>query len=500
MDPTIQRLTTGISGLDDVLNGGLDAGRLYLVDGHPGTGKTTLALQFLLAGVARGETGLYVTLSESASELQVVAQRHGWSLEGVSLFELVPPEATLDPDRELTLLHPAEMELSETTKLIFDRVSSLNPTRVIFDSLSEMRLLAQNALRYRRQILALKHYFSGRQSTVLLIDDLSAHSNDLQLHSIAHGVITLEQLALEYGAERRRLRVVKMRGAAFRGGYHDFTIKKGGLSVYPRLIAAEHREPFLTGIVESDNKELDQLLGGGLERGTSALLIGGAGVGKSTVALAYAVAAATRGEHASIFAFEEGLATIHARAAGLGLPLDSLVQSGMIHIQQINPAEMSPGEFASIVRRNIEDEKAKLVVIDSLNGYLNSMPDERFLVLQLHELLNFLNQRGTLTLVVLAQHGLVGMMQAPVDLSYVSDAVIMFRYFEAEGHVRRAISVVKKRSGPHENTIREFSLTSKGLHVGPPLTQFRGVFTGVPVYTGGALPPIQSDQNDDPNP
>jgi circadian clock protein KaiC len=486
--PEPERVSTGIPGLDNVLCGGLDGDRIYLVEGRPGTGKTTLALHYLIDGMRRGEKGLYVTLSESERELRVVAARHGWSLDEIAIFELVPPEASLDPEREQTLFHPAEMELGETTKLIFDKVDEIGPTRVVFDSLSEMRLLAQNSLRYRRQILALKHYFTGRRCTVLLLDDMSSEGNDLQLHSIAHGVITLEQLALDYGAERRRLRVVKMRGMDFRGGYHDFTIQTGGLSVFPRLIAAEHHKAFLGTPTSSGNPELDALLGGGLERGTSALLIGGAGVGKSSVALTYAVAAAERGEHAKVFAFDEGLGTIYARAAGLGVPLEAHVEAGRIQLQQIDPAEMSPGEFVHLVRRSVEQDQARIVVIDSLNGYLNAMPEERFLILQMHELLSYLNQLGVVTILVLAQHGLMGPMQTPLDISYLSDAVLMLRYFEAEGRVRRAISLVKKRSGAHEDTIREFRLSSQGLQVGPPLTEFRGIFTGTPVYSGGPKP------------
>jgi circadian clock protein KaiC len=384
--------------------------------------------------------------------LRVVAARHGWSLDGISIFELVPPEASLDPARELTLFHPAETELGETTKLIFDRVTEIDPVRIVFDSLSEMRLLAQSSLRYRRQILALKHFFTNRRCTVILLDDLTSEAHDLPLQSIAHGVITLEQLALDYGAERRRLRIVKMRGIDFRGGYHDFTIEQGGLAIFPRLVAAEHHKAFLGDPMPSGNAELDALLGGGLERGTSALLIGGAGVGKSTIALTYAVAAAERGERAAIFAFDEGLGTIYARAAGLGIPLQQHVEAERISLQQIDPAEMSPGEFAHLVRHSVEQDQARLVVIDSLNGYLNAMPEERYLVLQMHELLSYLNQLGVVTIVVLAQHGLMGPMQTPLDISYLSDAVLMLRYFEAEGRVRRAISLVKKRAAARTRT------------------------------------------------
>jgi circadian clock protein KaiC len=488
-------VSTGIEGLDDILCGGLDNDRLYLVEGEPGAGKTTLALQFLLEGARRGEKGLCVTLSESETELRLVAQRHGWSIDQLSVFELFPPEASLDPERELTLFHPAEMELGETTKLIFERVDEVKPLRVVFDSLSEMRLLAQNSLRYRRQILALKHFFARRRCTVLLLDDFSSQEGDLHLHSIAHGVITLQQLALDYGAERRRLRVKKMRGIKFRGGYHDFIIQSGGIRVFPRLVAAEHHKPFVGDLTISGSAELDALLGGGLERGTSVLLVGGAGVGKSSIAVTYAVSAASRGERVALYAFDEGLGTLFARTAQLGVPLQGFVDKGVISIQQIDPAEMSPGEFSHLVRDAVEKRGVRVLVIDSLNGYLNAMPDERFLVLQMHELLSYLNQVGVLTIMVLAQHGLVGHMQTPIDLSYLSDAVVMLRYFEAGGRVRRAISVVKKRSGNHEDTIREFQLTSEGLKVGPPLTEFSGILTGTPEYVGSPQP-LMRDKSD----
>ncbi|MCC6777351.1 MAG: AAA family ATPase, partial [Hyphomicrobiales bacterium] len=449
----------------------------------------------LLAGARLGEQGLYVTLSESEHELRLVAKRHGWSLDPLSIFELVPPEATLDPEREQTLFHPAELELTETTKLIFDRVDLVKPLRVVFDSLSEMRLLAQNSLRYRRQILALKHFFAGRRCTVLLLDDLSSSDGDLHLHSIAHGVITLQQLALDYGAERRRLRVKKMRGIKFRGGYHDFAIQTGGIRVFPRLVAAEHHKAFIGELTSSGSTGLDALLGGGLERGTSVLLVGGAGVGKSSIAVTYAVSAARRGERVAMYAFDEGLGTLFARSAGQGVQLQELVDRGFISIQQIDPAEMSPGEFAHLVRDAVDKRNVRVLLIDSLNGYLNSMPDEQFLVLQMHELLSYLSQVGALTILVLAQHGLLGRMQTPIDLSYLSDAVIMLRYFEAGGRVRRAISVVKKRSGTHENTIREYQLTSEGLKVSAPLTDFNGILTGTPTYVGGPQPLMPEESN-----
>jgi circadian clock protein KaiC len=393
------RLSTGIPGLDDVLCGGLDAERLYLLEGEPGTGKTTIGLQFLLEGARLGEKGLYVTLSETERELRLVATRHGWSIDQISVFELVPPEASLDPERELTLFHPSELELTETSKLIFERVNAVKPARIVFDSLSELRLLAQNPLRYRRQILALKHFFAGRKCTVFLLDDYSSEEGDIQLHSIAHGVISLQQLALDYGSERRRLRVRKVRGIKFRGGYHDFIIQTGGVRVFPRLIAAEHSKSFGGELTPSGSAELDALLGGGLNRGTSALLVGGAGVGKSSIAVTYAVAA-RRGEAVAMYAFDEGKGTLFARAAGLGVPLEDVVDQGVVTIQQIDPAEMSPGEFAQLVRDAVEQRNVRVLVIDSLNGYLNAMPDERFLVLQMHELLSYLNQIGVVTIMV----------------------------------------------------------------------------------------------------
>ncbi|MBS0638807.1 MAG: AAA family ATPase [Proteobacteria bacterium] len=490
------RISTGNGGLDDILGGGLDAERMYLYEGRPGTGKTTLALEFLLEGARNGERVLYVTLSETRAELTVVARRHGWSLDGVDVFELVPPETTLDPERELTVLHPAEVELSETTKLVLDHVAELEPKRVVFDSLSELRLLSQSPLRYRRQVLALKHFFARRHCTVVLLDDLSSHQDDLQLHSISHGVILLEQLAIDYGAERRRLRVIKMRGIAFRGGYHDFTIVTGGLRVFPRLVAAEHHRIFAGDFTPSGNAELDKLLGGGLERGTNALLIGGAGVGKSSLAVSYVIAAAERGEHAAYFAFDEGRGTLEARARTIGLPLQACLDAGLVHYQQIDPAELSPGEFASIVRRQVEHDNARIVVIDSLNGYMSAMPDGRFLILQMHELLSYLGQQGVLTLLVLAQHGLVGPLDTPLDISYLSDAVLMLRYFEAGGQVRRALSVVKKRSGEHEHSIREFYLSGQGIKLGPPLTGFTGILSGTPQYIGdGPLMSLEQSSN-----
>lgn len=479
------KVATGVAGLDDILGGGLTPNRLYLVEGDPGSGKTTLALQYLLEGASKGERGLYVTLSETKEELDGVARSHGWSLEPLTVCELIPSEESLRPDAQPRMFHPSEVELSETTKVVLTEVERSQPTRVVFDSLSELRLLAQNPLRYRRQILALKQFFTGRQCTVLLLDDRTSEVSDLQLQSLAHGVVSLEHLAPEYGAERRRLRVVKMRGLQFRGGYHDFRIRRGGLAVFPRLVAAEHHQPFLRDQVRSNVAALDALLGGGLERGTSTLLMGPAGSGKSSIAAQYAVGAAARGEHAAIFTFDESVGTLLARSAGLGLGLGEHVEAGRIRLRQVDPAELSPGEFTQQVRQSAEVDQARVVVIDSLNGYLNAMPEERFLTIQLHELLTFLGQQGVVTLLVVAQHGLLGTgMQSPVDASYLADTVVLVRYFEAQGRLHRAVSVVKKRAGGHEATLREFWLGAGGVRVGEPLVGFQGILTGTPTFLG----------------
>lgn len=480
------RAATGIAGLDDVLGGGLTRDRLYLVEGDPGAGKTTLALQYLREGARLGERGLYVTLSETEEELREVAQSHGWSLDGIDIFELVASEDNLSPDAQYTMFHPSEVELSNTTGQVLEQVEQTRPQRIVFDSLSEFRLLAQNALRYRRQILALKQFFTGRRCTVLLLDDRTSEGHDLQLQSIAHGVVTLEQLSPGYGAERRRLRVVKLRGMSYRGGYHDFTIVKGGLRVFPRLVAPEHGAEVDSEQVASGVPALDALLGGGPERGTSVLLLGPAGAGKTSIATQYALAAAAAGEHAAIFTFDESAGTLLARCAGMAMPLAPHVQSGRVRIQQIDPAELSPGAFADTVQRAVEADRARVLVIDSLNGYLNAMPEERFLTIQLHQLLMYLGQKGVLTFLVAAQHGLLGShMESPIDASYLADSVLLFRHFEATGEVRRALSVMKKRRSGHENSIRELRLTSSGIQVGEPLREYCGLLTGTPVLTPG---------------
>jgi circadian clock protein KaiC len=485
--PRVALASTGIAGLDDVLSGGLTPHRLYLVEGVPGSGKTTLALHFLQAGAAAGEPVLYITLSESEEELRGVAHSHGWDLEGFQIRQLTPSETTLHEDEQYTMFHPSEVELSETTKSILADVERLKPSRIVFDSLSELRLLAGNPLRYRRQILALKQYFAGRGCTVLLLDDLASQDRDLQVQSIAHGVVLLEQLNPEYGGERRRLRVVKYRGRKFRGGYHDYVIRRGGIEVFPRLVAAEHRQFTERQMLPSGLAKLDQLLGGGIEQSSSTLVVGAAGTGKSTLAAKFVAAACDRGQHAAMFIFDESLNTLLTRTAALGIDLRRYLVSGLLTVQQVDPAELSPGELAHSVRRAVEQHEAQVIVIDSLNGYLNAMPDERFLAIQLHEMLTYLGQRGVATILIGAHQGLIGsQMTTPVDASFLADAVVLMRYFEHQGEVRQVISVIKKRGGQHERTVREFRLQDGRMEVGEPLRRFRGVLTGVPVDLGEA--------------
>jgi circadian clock protein KaiC len=476
--------STGVDGLDDILAGGFARDRVYLLEGSPGTGKTTTALSFLRAGAKAGERALYITLSETEEELRDTATAHGWDLKGIEVFELTPPESLLDEKQQQSLLYSSDLELGETTNMIFQAVERHQPDRVVIDSLSEIRLLAQSSLRYRRQVLALKHYFARHHATVLLLDDLTTDSLDKTVHSVAHGVIRLEELAPEYGAERRRVRVVKYRGRKFRGGYHDFTIKTGGLEIYPRLVSAEHRTEFDRTPLPSGIAELDQLLGGGLERGSSCLILGPAGTGKSLMTLHFAVSAVARGEKAALFIFDEELGLLFNRASAMGIDLRSLVDEGNLVIQQVDAAELSPGEFTARVRHCVEAKGIRTVVMDSLNGYQAAMPEEHFLLLHMHELLQFLNRQGATTFLTVAQHGLVGEMKAPVDVTYLADTVLLLRYFEAVGEVRRAVSVIKKRSGHHEKTIREYEIGDTGLTVGPPLTAFQGVLRGVPNFVG----------------
>jgi circadian clock protein KaiC len=489
----LERVQTGIAGLDDILNGGLPQGHLYLVEGDPGTGKTTLALQFLLEGVRHGESVIYVTLSESRKELEQVVRSHGWSTDSLQIYEMAPPEDDLNPEAQYTVFHPSEVELADTITAILEQVDATNPQRVVFDSLSELRMLARDPLRYRRQILALKRHFAGRNCTVLLLDDRTAEgSHDLQLQSIAHGVVMMQSLERDFGIKRRRVEIRKLRGSPYREGFHDYTIKTGGISIYPRLIAAEHKPGFDRKPVPSGIDELDKLFGGGIDTGTSTLFIGPAGCGKSTVALCYAVSSARRGEKAVIFTFDEALATLIERAKGLGMDLPTHLAEGTLEIQQIDPAELSPGEFVAQVRRLVDDENLRLVVIDSMNGFLNAMPHEQFLAMQLHELLAYLGQQGVATILTLAQHGFIGTMQSPVDVSYLADTVLLFRYFEYAGKIRQALSVIKKRSGPHERTIRELVFGQGAISVGEPLKEFEGVLTGVPTYIGDTSQPEKS--------
>jgi len=487
---------TGVPGLDDILRGGLTPDRLYLVEGVPGSGKTTLALDFLREGARRGEPVLYVTLSETAEELAAVAASHGWDLAGIHIHEMAPAENVLATDEQYTLFHPSEVELGEATETILDEVQRLKPRRVVFDSLSEIRLLAGTALRYRRQILALKRYFAGRRCTVLLLDDLTSTERDLQVQSIAHGVFTLEHLHPEYGSERRRLRVVKYRGVDFRGGYHDYTIRQGGLAVFPRLVAAEHRRGAPGATLSSGVAQLDRLLGGGIDFGTSTLLVGQPGTGKSSLATQFVSAHAATGGKAAIFTFDETAESLLARARNLGQQLQAPLADGRLLLQQVDPAELSPGEFTWRIRTAVEQQDVRLIVIDSLNGYMNAMPGEDFLTVQLHELLAYLAQNGVATLLLSAQQGLVGsQLQSPVDASYLADGVVLLRYFEAGGEVRQAISVIKKRSGAHERSIREIRLSAgTGIEVGAPLRHFHGVLTGTPRFRGEdeelmAMPP-----------
>jgi circadian clock protein KaiC len=481
----IDKARTGVRGLDDVLAGGLTAGRLFLLEGNPGTGKTTIALRFLLEGAMAGEKCLYITLSETEQELRSGAASHGWTLDdNIEVFELVPAESLLDADQQQSLLYSSDLELGEATTSLFQAFERVKPSRVVLDSLSEIRLLAQSSLRYRRQILALKHYFARHGATVLLLDDRTTEMSDKTAHSIVHAVILLEELTPNYGAERRRLRVSKYRGQAFRGGYHDFTIKTGGVAVFPRLVAAQHRTGFARNQMKSDIGELDALLGGGLERGSSTLILGPAGTGKSTFAWQFVAAACRHGEKAALFVFDEELGLLFHRAQLLNFDLKNLHEAGLLHIEQIDAAELSPGEFVHRVRSRVDDAQAKTVVIDSLNGYQAAMPEENSLILHIHELIQYLNRQGVNTFLTVAQHGLIGDMKAPVDVTYLADTVILLRYFEALAEVRRAVSIIKKRTGTHEETIREFRIAKGGLSLSGPLEQFQGILQGNPTFVG----------------
>ncbi len=476
---------TGIAGLDDILGGGLPRNRVYLVQGDPGVGKTTLGLQFLLEGVKQGESVLYITLSETKEEILEVADSHGWDLQKIHLFELSSLDQKLRGETESTFFHPSEIELNRTTQTLLDEVERVNPMRVVFDSLSEMRLIAETALRYRRQILQLKQYFAGRKCTVLFLDDRTSEKGDLQVESIAHGVIALTRASPAYGITRRQLNVMKVRGRRFQEGNHDVTIETGGLVVFPRLITAKHHTEFVRENFASGIKGLDLLLGGGLGRGTSSMFMGPPGTGKTTLAIKFAYEAASRKEKVLYFMFDETVATMLSRAASLGMDLEAFIKQGLICVEQVDPAEIAPGELGARISESVESHGTRMVVLDSINGYLNAMPEKAFLNLQLHELLTVLNQRGVITIMLLAQQGVIGNMQTVVDLTYLADTVIMLRYFESRGEVKQAVSIIKKRSGDHERTIREMKIGGAGITVGEPLRELHGVLTGVPSFERG---------------
>jgi circadian clock protein KaiC len=477
-----ERCAMGVEGLDEILNGGLPANRTYLVKGDPGVGKTTLAIQFLLEGARAGEAGLYISLSETKDEIHAVAASHGWDLGGNHLYELSTIEEKIRGDSESTFFHPSEVELNRTTTALMEEVERVKPRRVVFDSLSEMRMLADTPLRYRRQILHFKQFFAGRKCTVLFLDDKTAGVQDLQVESIAHGVLSLERESPGFGASRRQLTVQKVRGSQFREGHHDFILRRGGMTVFPRLISGEHQREFAREDFPSGITALDALLGGGLGRGTSNMFMGPPGTGKSTLAIKFALAAAERGEKALLFIFDETIGTMMNRVFQLGMDLEPHVRSGRIVVEQVNPAEISPGEMAHRIRMSVTREEARMIVIDSINGYLNAMPAERQLTLQLHEMLAFLNQHGVITIMVLAQQGLVGMIHSAVDLTYLADTVVLLRYYEARGEVKQALSVIKKRSGNHERTIREMRIERTGISLGEPLRDLQGILTGVPTF------------------
>lgn len=483
------KAATGIAGLDDILSGGLTRGHVFLLEGQPGTGKTTAALHFLLAGARAGEKTLYITLSETEAELRSGARSHGWEMDDhIAVYELTPPDNLLDPEQNQTLLYSSDLELGEATRQIFEVVERVRPVRVVIDSLSEIRLLAQSSLRYRRQILAIKHYFARYDATVILLDDLTTEAHDKTVHSVAHGVIRLEELTPNYGAERRRLKVIKYRGQKYRGGFHDFIITEGGLKVFPRLVAAEHRQRHTPTQSSSGIRELDALLGGGVDSGSSTLILGPAGTGKSLMAMVFAVQAVARGERAALFIFDEEQGLLVERMRKMGIDLAGMQESGSLLIEQVDAAELSPGEFAHRVRHAVDERQIKTVVIDSINGYQAAMPEENALILHMHELLLYLNRQGASTFLTVAQHGLIDEAQSPVDITYLADTVILLRYFEALGQVRRAMSIIKKRTGSHESTIREYRIGARGLRIGEPLEAFQGVLRGVPSYQGEGKP------------
>ncbi len=481
------RCRSGIPGLDEVLFGGLIAERMYLVDGNPGAGKTTLAMQFLMEGVRSGHRCMYVTLSETELELRASAASHGWSLDGIDIVELIVDERALQHDAQLTMLHASEVDLNELTRNLVAALDAHSPSRLVLDSLSDLRLLSQQSLRYRRQILALKQLFLGRACTVVMLDDRTSEGADMQLHSIAHGVISLESETPTYGQLRRQLQVRKFRASNFVSGFHDFRIEQGGITLYPRLVAAEHVHDYRASVLASGVPALDELLGGGIDCGTTALLVGPPGSGKSTIAIQYATAATHRGDHAAAFMFDETRAALLSRCRGIGIQFSEGIGPGQLLLRQLDPAEVSPGEFVSLVRQSVERDNARVIVIDSLNGYLNSMPQDHYLTAQLHELLSYLNNRGVATFLVVAQAGLMGStMSSPVEASYLADTVVVLRYFEHRGGLKRAISALKKRTGRHEGAIREIWFDADGIHLSGPVLHLRGILTGVPTESGPA--------------
>ena len=480
------RLSTGIAGLDDILHGGLARGFLYLVEGNPGAGKTTLALQFLMEGAKRGEEGLYVSLAESEAELRHVSASHGFNLDNVTLCKISPPELEGAGSQQYTVFQPAEVELADVLETILAKVREIAPSRVVIDSMSELRMLARDSLRYRRQVLSLKQFFEGRDCTTLLLDERSAENKESQVQTIAHGVICLEVLQRNYGITRRRLEVLKVRASSFREGYHDYVIMKGGVRVFPRLVSGEHRGAIIAPhVLPSGLVGLDALFNGGVQRGTSTLIVGPTGSGKSTICAQFVFTAAQRGEKGAIFTFDETRQSFRDRSRNLGMDLDPYLDNKTIQLDQVDPAELSPGEFIDRIRRGVEEQNWRVVVIDSLNGLMNSMSEEYALTVQLHELLSYLNQVGAASFLVLAQYGLLGSVTSPTDVSYLADNVLLLRYFEAEGEVRQAVSVVKRRSGPHERSIRELLMRNGTLSIGDPLVNFRGVLTGSPEFRGG---------------
>lgn len=495
--PADKRCSMGISGLDDILGGGLPVNRFYLVQGNPGVGKTTLALQFLMEGERVGEKGLYITLSETKEELLSVAQSHNWSLDNLALFELSAIEQQLKTESQNTIFHPSELELNQTTQMLLTEIERIKPARVVFDSLSEMRLLTQTQLRYRREMLLLKQFFAGRNCTALLLDDNTSETGDLQVQSIAHGVLSLSKVISDYGTVRHQIEVLKVRGIKFRQGRHDYILQTGGITVFPRLVSAEHRKEFKRQNFSSGIPEFDSLLGGGFDRGTSNVIMGPAGTGKSTLAMKFMSEAAKKGEKSAFFAFDENLGISMARARQLGINLDEGIKAGLIIAQQVDPAELSPGELSFRIKELVEKENIRILVIDSLNGYMNAMPGERYLVLQLHDLLAYLSNQGVMAIITLAQHGLVGQMQSPIDLTYLGDTIVLLRFFENLGCIKKAISVVKKRSGNHESEIRELTTARGRIELGPPLDHFQGVLTGIPRIITGNPPHSKAASHDE---